>query len=124
MKIVNVSKNTILCDKVKIATKSSAKAKGLMFRRSMKEKEGFLMEFQKETKPKIWMLFMRFPIDIIFINKQKKVVDIKTNALPLTKNPKTWKLYQPKEKCKWVLEIKSNSAKKTKTEVGDQLAFK
>ncbi|MEM5871835.1 MAG: DUF192 domain-containing protein, partial [Candidatus Aenigmatarchaeota archaeon] len=87
MKIVNVSKNTILCDKVKIATKSSAKAKGLMFRRSMKEKEGFLMEFQKETKPKIWMLFMRFPIDIIFINKQKKVVDIKTNALPLTKNP-------------------------------------
>lgn len=74
---------------------------GLMFR-----KEGdALLEFKKEGKYGIWMVFMRFPVDLVFLDKNKKIVDLIKNVPPLSFNPKTWKIYYPEKKCKYVLEL-------------------
>ncbi|MCK4429243.1 MAG: DUF192 domain-containing protein [Candidatus Aenigmarchaeota archaeon] len=74
---------------------------GLMFR-----KEGnAIMEFGREGKCGIWMLFMRYSLNLIFLDKNKKVVDLIEKVPPLGFNPKTWKIYYPKKKCKYVLEL-------------------
>jgi len=59
---------------------------------------------------------MRFPIDLVFMNKELKVVDI------TTLNP--WRLYIPKTNCKWVLEVNQGIAKNRDLRVGDVLEFK
>ena len=123
MKILNVTKKTVLSERAEVAESGWQKTKGLMFRGSLAKNAGLLMRFEKETKPGIWMPFMRFPIDIIFISAGKKIVDIKEKARPISRHPKTWRIYVPKAKCKWVLEVNAGHARETKTRAGDQLIF-
>jgi hypothetical protein len=123
MKILNATKKTVLTQKTEVAKSAWQKTKGLMFRGSLAEGAGLLMEFTGETKPGIWMPFMRFPIDIVFISEDKKVVDIKENVKPISRHPGTWRIYMPAAKCRWVLEVSAGRAKETKTKTGDKLSF-
>jgi hypothetical protein len=123
MKILNATRKTIVAEKVEVAESAWQKTKGLMFRDSLGKDAGLLMEFAGETKPDIWMPFMRFSIDIIFIDEEKRVADIKENAMPISRKPGTWRIYVPKAKCKWVLEVNAGRAKETRTKIGDILRF-
>ena len=74
---------------------------GLMFR-----KEGnALLEFRKEGKYRIWTLFMRYPLDLVFFDENREMIDLIRNIPPISFNPKTWKIYRPKKKCKYLLEL-------------------
>ena len=92
---------------------------GIMFKKTGR----ILMNFWFSDYHGIWMPFMKFTLDLIFIDKNKEIVDFKENVLPISLNPKTWKIYRPKKRCKYVLEIeKCNISKKLK--IGDKLIFK
>src|SRR3972149_5194300 len=68
-----------------------------------KEKINLLFTFPFSMKWSFWMPNMKYPISIIYLNKNKEVVDILA-AEPLTKDPKTWKSYKPSKSCKYALE--------------------
>ncbi|MCK4729868.1 MAG: DUF192 domain-containing protein [Candidatus Aenigmarchaeota archaeon] len=74
---------------------------GLMFRK----RGNALIEFPWEGKPGIWMLFMRYSLNLVFLDKNLRVIDILKNIPPLFFSPKTWKTYYPKNKYKYVLEL-------------------
>jgi len=117
--IRNETKKTEI-DNIEFSISIARNTRGLMFKKSGR----MLMEFIKEGKSSIWMPFMRFNLDIIFIDNKKTIVDIKKNAVPLKiLKPKTWKLYIPKKRCKYVLEIENELAKNEKFDIGDQLNF-
>jgi uncharacterized membrane protein (UPF0127 family) len=108
---------------VEIAKSYRERMKGLSGRARIGS-DGLLFVFQREAKHSIWMPNMKFPIDIIYINKSKKIVDIKHEAKPITVNPKTWRIFRPKNKAKYILEIPANSAKtKHKLKIGDILSL-
>ena len=91
---------------VEIASSVWSLAKGLMFRKAVPKTSALLMDFGKPKKAGIWMLFMRFPIDILFLDENLNLVDRKENAAPLRFwNPRTWKVYYPKRKARYVLEL-------------------
>ncbi len=123
MKIVNLTRKTVLAEKAEVAASPWSKTKGLMFRAALAEDGGLLMDFKDETKPGIWMPFMRFALDLVFIDEDKRVVDVRENVKPLSKNPKTWRIYMPKKCCRWVLEIKAGKISATKMRIGDLLDF-
>ena len=82
--------------------------KGLMFRKEFPKGHGMLFTFSHESKQGIWMMFMRFPIDIYFLDKNYKVVDIVRRAEPINPlKPSTWRIYSPKKPAKYVLEVAS-----------------
>ena len=119
IRIQNKTKNTEI-DNIEFSTSIARNTRGLMFKKSGR----MLMEFIKDGKSSIWMPFMRFSLDIIFIDNKKTIVDIKPNAVPLKiLKPRTWKLYFPKKKCRYVLEIESGLTKTKKFDIGDQLIF-
>ncbi len=103
MKLTNLTKRfSIECETAKSPCKQAV---GLGFsgkRRSM------LFLFPFERKWEFWMFGMRYGLDIIFIDRKKRVIEVQ-EAAPLSLNPKTWKLYVPKEKCEYVLEVPSES---------------
>ncbi len=74
---------------------------GLMF----KKERNALLEFKKEGKYGIWMLFMRYPLDLVFFDRNKKMIDLIQSIHLVSLNPKTWKTYYPRKKCKYVLEL-------------------
>jgi len=121
--IKNVTKKKILVKNLETATSSWKKTKGLMFRKALESETGLLMVFKNERKHEIWMLGMRFPIDIVFIDKDKRIVDIRHSVKPLGKNPRTWRIYRPSKPCRYVLEVNSGLVKRTGTGIGDFLEF-
>ena len=58
---------------------------------SLSEKRNMLFPMPYESKWSMWMFAVRYPIKIIFIDKDRRVIDIK-NGEPITTDPKTWKV--------------------------------
>jgi len=63
----------------------------------------------------IHMFFMRIPLDIIFLDSRRIVVDL------VSIEP--WKTYTPKKPAKYIIEMKEGSISASKTEIGDQVDF-
>ncbi len=78
---------------------------GLMYREGLKEDEGMLFVFPKEDYYAFWVKNMKFPIDIIWIDGNYKIVHIERNVQPCDKLCKS---YSPQEKAEYVLEVMAN----------------
>lgn len=109
-KVVNLSKNTILGEKVKLADTFGSRFLGLMFRKTLNEGEGLIV------KPcnSIHMFFMQFPLDIIFVDKNNTVIYLIEGIRP-------WKISKIVRYSKYVIELPAGTISKTKTEVGDKI---
>lgn len=112
--IRNISKKNVVVENVKYC-KGLSKYVGLMFSRKI-ENKALIFEFKREQISAIHMFFVFYPIDLIFLNENKKVVEIKENLKPFN-------FYTPKNKAKYVIELSAGSVKKTKTVIGDKLRF-
>jgi uncharacterized membrane protein (UPF0127 family) len=62
------------------------------------------------------MFFVFFPIDVIFLDKNKTVIEIKERFLPFT-------FYKTHFKAKYAIEMKSGLVRKTNIEIGDRIKF-
>lgn len=118
MIVKNITKKSEI-NNVKIADSFISKTRGLMF----KKKGRLLLKFWFQDYHKIWMPFMKFSIDLVFIDKNKKIVGIIENTRPISFNPKTWKIYGPNKKCKYILEVESGLVKSRKFSINDKLLF-
>ena len=76
------------------------KARGLMFSR----KKDLMFVFDKEKKISLHMFFVFFPIDVLFLDTDKKIVEIKKNFKPFS-------YYRPKNKARYVIELALNKRK-------------
>lgn len=63
-------------------TTSFQRARGLMFRK--KEDAAYVFVFPNERKIAIHMLFVFFPIDVVWIDAKGNVIDIKKRVKPFT----------------------------------------
>ena len=109
------------CFEVDIAQSFAQRAKGLMFREKLEKNQAMLFIFKTEKKHNFWMKNVSFPLDIIWIDANKKVVFISPNNQPCD-NSKCFAI-QPKQKAKYVLEINGGMAKEIGIKIGSQLIF-
>lgn len=101
MKYVNAKINTRKLN-LKVCKGFVSKSIGLMFSRKLKDSEALLFEFESEAKWAIHMFFVFFPIDVVWLDKNMSVVDVKKGR------PFDFLLI-PKKKAKYVLELNANS---------------
>ena len=106
--------------RAEIADTFTKRTKGLMFRKSLPENEGMLFVFDNEDYHSFWMMNMSIPIDIIWINEKKEVVDILQNVQPCGLSCSS---YKPKEKAMYVLEVSVNFTDRHNIEIGTILEF-
>ena len=81
--------------------KGLSSARGLMFD-DIKGYDGALIYANN-----IWMPFVKHKLDLFFLDDKFSVLS-KEKAVPMTLNPKTWKVYK-NDKAKYCLEIKSKN---------------
>ncbi len=105
-----------LMKNVKLAKTNWQRMKGLMFEDIRKFNYALIFEFPSESRVgcSIHMIFVFFPIDIVFLNKNKEVVD-KITLNPFTPN------YTPKKAAKYVIELPNGNAKKIK--IGSKISW-
>ena len=106
--------------KAEVADTPWKRARGLMFRKKLPNDKGMLFVFEKEGVYGFWMVNMTFPIDIIWIDKNRTIVDITENAQPCLVN---CKIYRPSKKVLYVLEVNASFTEKYNVKIGDKVKF-
>src|SRR5574344_695182 len=96
MLVYNSSKKIIICEDVKVAKNIVTRSIGLLSKNEMDKKEGLIIT----PCCSIHTFFMKFDIDVIFVDKKNKVVAIEESVKPNRILP----IYL---KSAYVLEIKS-----------------
>ena len=105
---------------VEIADDEQEQIKGLMFREKLNEWGGMLFIFEYEQEQSFWMKNTLIPLDMIFIDEDFKIVDIK-NAVPCKEDPCA--LYKSLKPAKYVLEVNRNFTAKNNIKIDDKLVL-
>jgi len=99
---------------IEIAKSESEKIIGLSNREYLDKRKGLFFINTVEDYHGIWMKDMLFPIDIIWLDKNLIVVDIRKNVMP-DSYPE---IFYPKEKSLYILEINAGLSEKYNIENG------
>ncbi len=97
------------------------RAMGLMFRPSLPLDHGMLFVFETPDFHGIWMKNCRFPIDILWLDEEKKVVHVAESVPPCKADP--CPVYNPMRKASYVVELNAGQARREKAAVGVAVHF-
>lgn len=111
--IKNITKDVILADRIITRDNIFGIATGLMFHKRLKD-TAMVFSLKKEKFASLHMFFVFFPIDVVYLNAENQVVEIKINLMPFS-------IYKPKNKAKYIIEMPAGIIEKSKTEIGDKI---
>jgi hypothetical protein len=104
-----------------LAVTDEERQQGLMFREKINDDQGMLFIFEDEAIYSFWMKNMRFPIDILWLDAQKRIVHLESRVPPCQSDP--CPSYVPDAAATYVLELKSGSAEKHGLKLYDRIEF-
>jgi uncharacterized membrane protein (UPF0127 family) len=104
-----------------LAVTDEERQQGLMFREKMDENQGMLFVFEGEDIHAFWMKNMKFPIDILWLDGQKRIIHLEAGVPPCTADP--CPSYVPKAPAVFVLELKSGAAARHGLRLYERLGF-
>lgn len=99
---------------IEIAKTSAELIKGLSGRPALAENSGLFFIFPYTDTHGIWMKEMNFPIDIIWLDENLKIIAIKENAAP-DSYPE---VFTPNAPARYVLEVPAGFVQKHQISVG------
>lgn len=112
------SDSTSVAFDIEIAENEYETQTGLMYRSSMKDNQGMLFIFPNVSTRSFYMKNTEFPLDIIYIGENKKIVSFQKNAKPYDESS------LPSEApAKYVLEVNAGLSDKMGLQVGDSIAY-
>ena len=105
--LFNKTKKKQVMANVKLATTTFNKLKGLMFENQQRFDYALVFPLPRESiaMATIHMLFVFFPIDVVYLDKNKRVVDIVRQLQPFTPS------YSPKKPSKFFVELPAGKSK-------------
>jgi uncharacterized protein len=117
LRAVNRTRGSVLCARVEEARGLVGQSRGLLGREKLEPEEGMLFEAAR-FEPFMWMhmFFMRFAIDIVFLDRTGKVIKINRELKP-------WRLSSLVLGARKALELSAGAAARSATVVGDQVDF-
>jgi uncharacterized membrane protein (UPF0127 family) len=104
-----------------LARSDEERARGLMFREKMAEDQAMLFLFEEENAHSFWMKNMRFAIDILWLDSQKRIVHLEKRVPPCPQDP--CPSYSPSAAASFVLELQAGFAEKHGLRLYDRLEF-
>jgi uncharacterized membrane protein (UPF0127 family) len=112
MVVHNLTRSTTLGDKVEVAETMGSRLKGLLGQNGLAEGEGLHIV----PCNSIHMFFMRFPIDVAFLDDESRVVRAIHSIRP-------WRATRIYFSASSALELPAGTLARTGTLEGDQLRF-
>jgi uncharacterized membrane protein (UPF0127 family) len=104
--------------KVEIADTPSKRELGLQYRKQLAADRGMLFVFPYEKEQSFWMKNTPIALDLIFINKEQKIVGIIEEAVPFSLEPRSVRV-----PSRFVLEINGGLSRRYGIQNGDSVRF-
>lgn len=108
MALINKTRNTILAENVVVADRLLPRAKGLLGRQEFKKGEGLILR----PCNSVHTFFMRFPIDVLFMDRNNRVVKTIAVLKPFRASPVYFS-------ASWTIELPAGTISATGTIAGD-----
>jgi uncharacterized protein len=107
-----------VCVDAEVKDTNEERMLGLMYRESLEQGKGMLFVFEQPDRYGFWMKNVKFPIDIIFVDKEKMIVHIAT-AAPCLEEP--CDIYQPDQPALYVIEVNEGFSEEHDLAVGQRV---
>jgi uncharacterized membrane protein (UPF0127 family) len=112
MIVTNSDRGTILGEAIEVAATAAQKVKGLLGRDCLADGQGLLFK----AAASLHTFFMQFPIDILYMDKNGKVLKSARGVRP-------FKLVMAPFRAYYALELPVGAIQRSGTRVGDHLSF-
>jgi uncharacterized protein len=104
----------------RVAKTEEERAKGLSDTSSLGDDQAMILVYDTDGKWPITMKGMKYPIDVIWLDKDKKVVYIVKNATPASY---PYDVFTPKEDARYVVEVVAGTIGKKAVTVRSAATF-
>lgn len=104
---------------VDVVQSAKERQQGLSGREGLEDDQGMLFVLDERATSGIWMLDMKFVIDVIWLNDQKRIISIEQNISPDT-YPQT---FQPEGEAKYIIEVDAGYVSRNNIQIGDRASF-
>lgn len=103
---------------VEIADTPAKRELGLQYRRELAADRGMIFLFPHEAEQTFWMKNTPIPLDMIFINSDRRIVGIAEQAVPFSLDPRS-----VGRASRFVLEVNGGLSKRYGIQAGDSVRF-
>jgi uncharacterized membrane protein (UPF0127 family) len=119
---ISINQHRLSCE---LAQTQEQLAKGLMYRHQLAKDKGMLFIFSQEYHWPFWMKNTFIPLDIIWMDKDKRIVHTQKNLTSCPKNASHCPTYAPPESVKslYVLELNSGQIDELGLKLKQRLNF-
>lgn len=104
-----------------LAVTDEERQRGLMFREKLLPDQGMLFVFEEEGLYSFWMKNTLISLDMLWINKDRRIVHIARNVPPCKEDP--CPSYSPERPGFYVLELGAGAADRLGLKLFDRLEF-
>jgi uncharacterized membrane protein (UPF0127 family) len=104
-----------------LAVTDEERARGLMFREKVLPDQGMLFVFEREDLHAFWMKNTLIPLDMLWLDSDRRVIHIAANVPPCRADP--CPSYGPDTPARYVLELRAGGAAANVIKTGDRLQF-
>jgi uncharacterized membrane protein (UPF0127 family) len=98
-------------------------ARGMMYRDVLPQGRGMLFIHDKPAAYRYWMTNMKISLDIIFMDSERKIVEISASVPPCTSKPNECPTYGGHHYEQFILELAAGEAKRLGLREGQVLTF-
>ena len=109
--------------RAEVMIKNDEMARGMMYRDSLPKGRGMLFINTKSAPYRYWMHDVKIPLDIIFMDEARKIVEISADTPPCTSDPKECPVYGGHHDEQFVLELGAGEARRLGLQTGQSLTF-
>lgn len=104
---------------VSVADTPAERSQGLSKRELLRDDEGMIFVFDTIDRHPIWMKDMYFPLDIIWLDENFRIVDIVANA-SVASYPNN---FVPRASAGFVIEVNAGFTTRNNIKIGDTIVF-
>lgn len=104
---------------IEIASSDYEIQTGLMYRNSMENNQGMLFVFDDSRPRSFFMKNTRIPLDLIFLDEEKRIVSFQKNAKPFDESS-----LPSNAPARYVLEVNAGLVDYWNLSVGDRVSYK
>jgi hypothetical protein len=117
LKAINRTKGTVLCERLEDAGGLAGQSRGLLGRLGLEDDQGMLFE-NGRFAPFMWMhmFFMKFAIDIVFLDQRGRVKAINRELKP-------WRVSAMVFGARRAIELAAGAVARRGLELGDEVAI-
>lgn len=109
--MIRNTRGRVVCERCTVADSVRTRMRGLLGRGDLPTGEGLLLR----PAPSIHTWFMRFPIDVVFLDRDLRVLDVIAGLRP-------WRM-AARRRARAVLELAAGEAARRALRPGDTLVF-